>query len=168
MKHFINFSNGRSHMSHVDPSTMSICRIESTACEQGHWDKVIIGAGPDLLYHIANGQSLVFHDTSEKNRQTRAFWQGVSFIQFCATVQLYYPYYADLHPREWFLRPRYPQATPINVFPQFWENYKALPAKIRNELKYFSLTHGAHVGTWPRPLGTIEYCGGLDRNDPRG
>lgn len=60
-------------------------RIQSTQCEQKLWNEVIATSfGPDLWMHLAMGHHLVVHDLSEKNRETRACWQGMQFIRYVA------------------------------------------------------------------------------------
>ena len=55
-------------------------RIQSTALEQKRWEAVIHGAGPDFFFRLATEKELLFHDQSERQRLTRAFWQGVPFL----------------------------------------------------------------------------------------
>jgi Asp-tRNA(Asn)/Glu-tRNA(Gln) amidotransferase A subunit family amidase len=68
-------------------------RIQSTHCEQKQWDAVVATSfGPDLWMHLAMGHHLVVHDYSEKpwkwdeemRRETRACWQGMALIRYCA------------------------------------------------------------------------------------
>jgi hypothetical protein len=66
--------------------------IQSTHCEQKQWDKVIMGAGVDLLYRLATDEPVIVHDLSEKNRPTRATWQGVEWIRYAASRCWNLPY----------------------------------------------------------------------------
>lgn len=68
-------------------------RIQSTQLELKQWDAVVGNSfGPDLWMHLAMGHQLVVHDYSEKpwkwneevRRETRACWQGVTLIRYCA------------------------------------------------------------------------------------
>ena len=88
--HVVNLTNGLlcPHLS--DPGMwerdLRYSRIQSTHCEQKRWAQVVSGAGPDLLMNLALGNTVVVHDKSERRRETRACWQGLSFIRFaCET-----------------------------------------------------------------------------------
>lgn len=81
MRHFINLTNGLG-CPHVKASpSIHFTRIQSTHCEQKRWDLVIYGAGPDLLMALASGESVIVHDRSERDRETRACWQGLPLIR---------------------------------------------------------------------------------------
>lgn len=66
---------------HISGVPSRYTRIQSTACEQKNWPDVIHGAGPDLLMHIALGEHVIVHDLSERDRETRAMWQGLTFVR---------------------------------------------------------------------------------------
>lgn len=81
MRHYINLTRGLfcPHMDGCDDPYFT--RIQSTACEQKLWPAVLSGVGPDLLTFLAAGGGVVVHDLSEKDRETRAMWQGLKFIK---------------------------------------------------------------------------------------
>lgn len=87
MIHFINLSRGFlcPHAAHLE--TPHFTRIQSTHCEQKRWDLVIFGAGPDLLYNLATGERCIVHDCSEKDRETRACWQGLAWLRLACSVR---------------------------------------------------------------------------------
>lgn len=84
MLHYANLTRGTlcPHLGQCECS--HFCRIQSTSCEQKHWDRVIYDAGPDLLHYMGQGAEIVVHDFSEKPRETRAMWQGLSWIRYAA------------------------------------------------------------------------------------
>lgn len=86
--HYINLTNGLHcpHGSYLNRTLTpySYVRIQSTACEQKRWDDVVFGAGPDLFMMLARGASIIVHDKSEKERETRAMWQGLRWCQYVA------------------------------------------------------------------------------------
>ncbi|PPJ36451.1 hypothetical protein C5E45_20620 [Nocardia nova] len=87
--HFANLSRGLlcEHLHSIDPSSMRFCRIQSTSCQQKRWSDIVTGAGPELLMALARGVPVRVHDVSERNRETRAMWQGVAFLRrACETV----------------------------------------------------------------------------------
>lgn len=84
--HFVNLSNGTACIPHIqangfDPHFM---RIQSTSCEQKRWGDVVLGAGPDFMYRLAQGENITVHDCSERHRITRACWQGITVIRYFA------------------------------------------------------------------------------------
>lgn len=59
-------------------------RIQSTSCEQKRWDDVIHGAGPDFLHFMGQGVPIIVHDFSERPRETRAMWQGLTWLRYAS------------------------------------------------------------------------------------
>lgn len=87
--HFANLSRGLlcEHLGDVAITDIRYCRIQSTSCEQKRWGDVIAGAGPELLMAMAQGMQIHVHDVSERNRETRAMWQGLAFLRrACETL----------------------------------------------------------------------------------
>jgi hypothetical protein len=81
--HYANLSNGLGcpHLEgHLVPPR--VVRVQSTWCEQQRWGDVLLTAGADLLYHLARGERCVVHDVSERDRETRACWQGLSWLRW--------------------------------------------------------------------------------------
>lgn len=81
--HYANLTNG---LLCCPASGVAMCRIPSTFCEQKLWGKVIYGAGPDLLVAAARGHQVIVHDQSERQRQTRAQWQGLSWLRYACSM----------------------------------------------------------------------------------
>ena len=85
--HFRNLSRGL-----LCPCLTPYChliRIQSTRCEQKDWERIIHEAGAELLYTVAKGNIAVVHDVSERDRETRACWQGLSWLRY-ATFRAWY------------------------------------------------------------------------------
>lgn len=80
--HYANLTNGVL----CAPQNGRFTRIPSTFCEQKMWGRVVYGAGPDLLTALARGASVVVHDQSEKQRVTRAQWQGLSWLRYACSM----------------------------------------------------------------------------------
>lgn len=80
--HYANLTRGL-----LCPFTATrFCRIQSTHCEQKQWGRVLHGAGPDLLMHLALGIEVVVHDRSERDRPTRAQWQGLEWLRIACSL----------------------------------------------------------------------------------
>lgn len=60
------------------------CRIQSSQLEAKAWDRVLWQAPDDMLWSLAKGRNVLVHDRSEKNRETRAMWQGLTLIEYVA------------------------------------------------------------------------------------
>lgn len=80
--HYANLTNGLL----CGPATAGLIRIPSTFCEQKMWGRVIYGAGPDMLATLARGYPVVVHDQSERQRNTRAQWQGLSWLRYACSA----------------------------------------------------------------------------------
>jgi hypothetical protein len=82
MPEYANLTNGLL----CAPSDAPLVRLPSTWCEQKAWDKVLTGLGADLYAHLARGEAITVHDQSERERQTRAQWQGLSWVRYACAV----------------------------------------------------------------------------------
>lgn len=71
------------------PDDARIMRLQSTWCEQKEWDKVLMTTSPELYYRLAQGDEIIVHDLSEKQRETRAQWQGLSWIRVATSLAWY-------------------------------------------------------------------------------
>lgn len=77
--HFANLTRGLM----CGSGATGFCRIQSTHCEQKQWRDIIYGAGPHLLLTLATHDvPIIVHDMSEKDRETRAMWQGLTFLTY--------------------------------------------------------------------------------------
>lgn len=128
--HFFNLTNGIScpHLARMsDIGAMHFTRVQSTQCEQKRWDHILDQAGADLLFHLAIGNVVAFHDVSEKPRFTRAVWQGMPWICFATR------YIWDGEIQETKLTRR----NNMNVTQYFTECVKALPKDVVKRVRYF-------------------------------
>lgn len=80
--HYANLTNGIL----CAPKGAGYIRIPSTFCEQKLWGRVVYGAGPDMLSALAMGYPVVVHDQSERQRATRAQWQGLSWLRYACSA----------------------------------------------------------------------------------
>lgn len=80
INHFRNLSRGLSCP--CPTPKFHIIRIQSTHCEQKHWDRILHDVGAELLFTIASGQVAIVHDMSEHPHESRACWQGLSWIRY--------------------------------------------------------------------------------------
>lgn len=121
--HFVNLSNGLK-CGH-QPDRPHYLRIQSTWCEQKRWNDILITASADLLYHLATGEHVIVHDKSEKDRVTRALWQGMAWIVYACE-------------RSWGLPARKPiMRNGHNATGYFHGVFDGLPEKTVNYLRYF-------------------------------
>lgn len=81
MREYANLTNGLA----CAPQSALITRLPSTWCEQKLWDQVTTGVGPQMLRDLANGTQVVVHDQSERQRLTRAQWQGLSWLRYACS-----------------------------------------------------------------------------------
>lgn len=136
--YFINLSNGLICNSNgcFPDRPLKFVRIQSTWCEQKRWAPILDTLGADFLMALAEGRNVVVHDKSEKNRQTRAGWQGLSWIRY-ACMHAWY----DVHTREW-------SRSGVNVSDYWEEQYHKLPRGTRSMLRYFR----RYAAPWPFDL----------------
>jgi hypothetical protein len=78
--HYLNLTRGALCADHVEQPRY--LRLQSTWCEQKRWADVLWTLSTDFYVALASGQHLTVHDVSERSRQTRASWQGLSWVQF--------------------------------------------------------------------------------------
>lgn len=80
---FINLTRGIycAHAPDILTGPVNWVRIQSTQCEQKMWPEILRGLGAQFYMATAYGP-VVVHDCSERNRETRAMWQGLSWIRY--------------------------------------------------------------------------------------
>jgi hypothetical protein len=78
---FLNLTNGIEYLQHF-AGPVRFVRIQSTACEQGLWNKIIEDLDYTFLMFLAQGYECVVLDYSNKNALSRALWQGVPWIEY--------------------------------------------------------------------------------------
>lgn len=127
MIHYVNLTRGL-ECPHLDtlPTPPRMLRIQSTWCEQKRWADILWTVGPDLYYHLAVGEVVTVHDLSEKPRQTRATWQGLSWIR--AACQL-----------AWDGRVQLPECSRggMDLTGYWYQRWRALPERVHTHVEYF-------------------------------
>lgn len=82
-RHYGNLSRGLTAVQHLPFGTyVAAVRIPSTWCEQHLWGRVLETLGAHFYFDLAMGREVLVHDRSEKRRETRAMWQGLSWIRY--------------------------------------------------------------------------------------
>lgn len=81
---FLNLSNGIEWL-RGSRLTPHLVRIQSTACEQKRWSRIIEDLSDDFLMYLARGEPCVVVDYSSKERPPRALWQGLPWVAYAAT-----------------------------------------------------------------------------------
>lgn len=115
-------------------------RVQSTWCEQKRWSDVLLTTSPDLFFHAAQGHVCVVHDRSERERLTRAQWQGLSWLRFaCSTA--------------WYGKAEPEYARRGQRIDGYWQQcWDSLPERTRKYVGWFSRwSVGLHVAI--RPCG---------------
>ena len=82
IKNYINLTNGIEAIPEYDLSQYSFIRIQSTACEQHLWDRLLQELDYDFLINVALGNECVIYDYGTRKPVPRAVYQGVEFIKF--------------------------------------------------------------------------------------
>jgi hypothetical protein len=77
------------------PRNSHLIRIQSTQCEAGQWERLLLGIPDEFLARVAVGQYITVHDFSEKNRETRAMWQGLTLTR----IMIEYRWFGELRSR---------------------------------------------------------------------
>lgn len=100
-------------------------RIQSTQCEQKLWADVLKTLGPQFYMDVASGERVMVHDHSERDRESRAMWQGLSWIRFALN-------------REWFGKETHSVVrNGCNVTPYWKRAFNNLSRPDRAQLKYY-------------------------------
>jgi hypothetical protein len=83
-QHFINLFGGLEWLQFHEPvrNNIHFVRIQSTACEQKRWDFIIRDLDHTLLVYLSQGYPCTIYDMSRKNLESRALYQGLTFIRF--------------------------------------------------------------------------------------
>jgi len=147
---FLNLSNGLQCCAVTEPHFL---RIQSTWCEQKLWHDVLATVGPDFLYHLATADRLRVHDVSERQRVTRALWQGLPWVRYAAT-------------RLWGLDPEpVLSRSGMDVTHYFRESFATLPARLVKQVRYFgqylTVDGPAEVEVCPNGLSKVGVLRGV-------
>lgn len=137
--HFRNLSRGLLCPCKTSAERLRYTRIPSTWCEQKLWDRVIDGAGPELLFALANGHIGIVHDLSERSRETRACWQGLSWLRYACW-------------RAWNNKPAPTEVSRSGlVINDYWEEqWRVLPRPVKHWLRYFGQFYTPGNTIWLR------------------
>lgn len=151
--HFANLTRGVK----CAPYDARLSRIQSTQCEAKAWDRVLMSAPDEMIARAALGQFIVVHDYSEKPRQTRAMWQGLTLIRMFMEFR-------------WFgeLRARYRITKQGVSATQYLRNVASKQDKtVKNRYDYFrELTH-VNDTTYVRLVSCWEASGGKNCGNVR-
>lgn len=124
--HLTNLSRGLlSHCLAEPGDATCTVRIPSTWCEQKKWNDILVTLPPQMWILMSLSVPLVMHDVSEKPRETRAVWQGLSWIRFAVNCAW------DLPVGKEISRSR------MNVNPYWAKVFHELPTSTRNLLRYY-------------------------------
>lgn len=156
--HYANLTRGVK----CAPATAKVCRIQSTQCEANAYDRVLLSVPDELIALVALGQFVVVHDYSEKPRETRAMWQGLTLARMMMELR-------------WFgeLRARYHTSRGNNSALQHLKNVASQqPEHVRRKYDYFrdllevNETTYASLVSCRAGSGKAEFCG-YGRDDSR-
>lgn len=107
------------------PDDARKCRIQSTQCEQKLWTTVLMQIPDDMLWHLSQGNKVLVHDRSEKDRETRAMWQGLQLVK----------YFCELN---WFRRePEITGRGNNSMKLYFREVYASTPRSVHKRFRYY-------------------------------
>lgn len=121
---FINLTAGLEHIPTYKGLDFQFIRIQSTHCEQKHWEKILQDLDNNFLMKLAIGRKccvMDFTSRKSKNNKSRAIWQGLAWIRYC------------LH-RIWFNREI---ALQFGMDRYFREQYRTLSDCTKRKLKYY-------------------------------
>lgn len=139
IKNYINLTNGIEAIPEYDLSQYSFIRIQSTACEQHLWDRLLQELDYDFLINVALGNECVIYDYGTRKPVPRAVYQGVEFIKFVLN-KLWYGVSDEV-----FITRSRNSAHKVNVTDYFNKAYYSLSEKTRAKLKYFQPFLGGKV-----------------------
>jgi len=83
-QNFINLFGGLEWLTYHKPHRDGVhfVRIQSTACEQKRWDFVVRDLDHTLLLYLSQGYPCIVYDVSRKKSESRAIYQGLTFVKF--------------------------------------------------------------------------------------
>lgn len=81
-RHYVNLTNGIEAIPNLNATDYGFIRIQSTACEQHLWDRLLQDLDYDFLMHVALGDTCIIHDYGTNKPRSRAMYQGVEFIKY--------------------------------------------------------------------------------------
>ena len=138
-KHYINLTNGIEAISEHNLSNFSFIRIQSSACEQRLWDKLLLDLDYDFLMNVALGNECIIYDYAARKNIPRAVYQGVEFIKFVLQRCWYGTINTAYTCRSGNMDKK------INVTGYFVKAYNSLSEQTKTKLKYFKPFLGGKV-----------------------
>ena len=84
-KYYLNLTNGIEALhreKYLTHCRYGFIRIQSTACEQKLWSRILLDLDYDFLLNAAIGTTCVVIDYSPKKKIPRAIYQGLEFIKY--------------------------------------------------------------------------------------
>lgn len=136
-KNYINLTNGIEAIPLLK-GDYSFIRIQSTACEQHLWDKILQELDYDFLMNVALGNECIIYDYGTRKPKPRAIYQGVEFIKFV----LYKFWYGETI--QCFIA-RGNKGYKHNSTDYFLEVYNDLSEQTFNKLRYFTPFLGGKI-----------------------
>lgn len=131
VKNYINLTNGIEAISQFNLTHYSFIRIQSTACEQHLWDRLLQDLDYDFLMNAALGNECIIYDYGTRKPVPRAVYQGIEFIKFVLNKIWYGA--TD----EAFISRSRNSNHKVNVTDYFNKAYYSLSEQTRTKLKYF-------------------------------
>lgn len=139
IKHYINLTNGIEAIAQYNLPHYSFIRIQSTACEQHLWDKLILDLDYDFLMNVALGNDCIIYDYGTRKPVPRAIYQGIEFIKF--VLNKFWYGVSD----EVFITRSRNSAHKVNVTDYFNKAYSSLAEQTKTKLKYFQSFLGGKI-----------------------
>ena len=119
---YINLTNGIEYLKNIDFKPKFI-RIQSTKCEQKDWNFIIEDLDYQFLFDLALGKPVTVIDYSAKKEETRAVYQGVSWIKYVLN-------------RYWLDKHETPFVKNCNVLDYYNSMYNLLSERSKKKLDY--------------------------------
>mmetsp|Transcript_28808 Transcript_28808/g.112274 ORF Transcript_28808/g.112274 Transcript_28808/m.112274 type:complete len:272 (-) Transcript_28808:28-843(-) len=137
-KHFINLTNGietiRVVREDLGVQDAMFVRIQSSLCERGAYDKILMETDHNLLLHLATGHPCYVYDLASRSKRygvPRAIWYGLEFIKY-ACGYCWFGSESELLQSEVLLRGK-------NVAGEWWKVMRHKVSKpVKQRLKYYS------------------------------
>lgn len=123
IKSYLNLTNGIEFLEDSSNIDFKFIRIQSTACEQHMWDKIILDLDYNFLLDLALGYKVIVYDTSSKKKESRAMYQGLKFVEYILN-------------RIWFDKSIDIEVKNINVKKYFEKEYQNLSEAAIKKVKY--------------------------------
>ena len=130
IKNYINLTNGIEAVQQYGLQDYAFIRIQSTACEQHSWDKILQDLDYDFLMNVALGNECVIYDYGTRKPVPRAIYQGVEFIKYVLNRFWY-----NVETEIYISRSRKNRGA--NATDYFDKAYRSLSEQTFKKLKYF-------------------------------